>query len=114
MTAPAPPTARLPRWTRCHSVARPSWQEYWHMGETAMRLARVTSRSGRGVNRFTPSLYLGLLLGADGAVTLEVALQTLAAAGLGLEVAQPAVGDAVVPAARVPVDHALGAGRVPV
>jgi hypothetical protein len=47
-TSPAPPTARLPRWTRCQSFARPSSAEYWHMGETAMRLRRVTSRSVSG------------------------------------------------------------------
>ena len=37
----APPTARLPRWTRCQSLAKPSSQEYSHMGETTMRLERV-------------------------------------------------------------------------
>jgi hypothetical protein len=48
ITSAAPPTARLPRWTRCQSVARPPGAEYWHMGETAMRLRRVTSRSRNG------------------------------------------------------------------
>ena len=52
ITRPAPPTARLPRWTRCQSVANPSTEEYWHMGETAMRLRKVTSRTVSGVNRF--------------------------------------------------------------
>ena len=33
MTSPAPPTARLPRWTRCQSVGSPSRLEYWHMGD---------------------------------------------------------------------------------
>ena len=42
-TAPTPPAARLPRCIRCQSAAAPSTQEYWHMGETAMRL-----RSGCG------------------------------------------------------------------
>ena len=28
ITKPAPPTARLPRWTRCQSLANPSAQEY--------------------------------------------------------------------------------------
>ena len=37
-TSPAPPTARLPRWTRCQSSANPSTEEYWHMGETTIRL----------------------------------------------------------------------------
>ncbi len=48
-TMPAPPTARLPRWTRCQSFATPSVAEYWHMGDTAIRLRSVTSRSCRGV-----------------------------------------------------------------
>ena len=51
ITRPAPPTARLPRWTRCQSLANPSTEEYWHMGETAMRLRKVTSRTVRGVNK---------------------------------------------------------------
>ena len=49
MTSPAPPTARLPRCTRCQSVGYPSRAEYWHIGETAMRLRSVVSRSRRGV-----------------------------------------------------------------
>jgi len=56
MTSPAPPTAREPRWTRCQSFARPSVLEYWHIGETASRLRRVTPRSGSGSKR------LGILL----------------------------------------------------
>src|SRR6185437_1796535 len=43
-TSPAPPTARLPKCTRCHSVANPSGLEYWHIGETTIRLRSVTSR----------------------------------------------------------------------
>ena len=50
-TAPAPPTARLPRWTRCQSVARPSAHEYWHIGETTMRLRSVNDRCVNGSNR---------------------------------------------------------------
>ena len=49
-TAPAPPTARLPRWTMCHSLANPSRLEYSHIGETTMRLRSVTSRSCREEN----------------------------------------------------------------
>ncbi len=37
MTRPAPPTARLPRCTRCQSFGVPSSAEYWHIGETTMR-----------------------------------------------------------------------------
>ncbi len=32
-TRPAPPWARLPRCTKCQSLAKPSCAEYWHMGE---------------------------------------------------------------------------------
>lgn len=42
MTNPAPPTAREPRCTRCQSVATPSSDEYWHMGDTPIRLRSVT------------------------------------------------------------------------
>src|ERR1700719_3860486 len=43
-TSAAPPTARLPKCTRCQSVAKPSVLEYWHIGETTMRLRSRTSR----------------------------------------------------------------------
>src|SRR6476469_5532558 len=49
-TAPAPPTARLPRWTRCQSFANPSVLEYSHIGDTMIRLRSVTSRSFSGSN----------------------------------------------------------------
>src|ERR1019366_6500972 len=45
ITSPAPPCARAPRCTRCQSVANPSTDEYWHIGETPMRLAKSTERS---------------------------------------------------------------------
>ena len=48
--SPAPPTARLPRWTRCHSFGMPSSATYWHIGETTTRLLRTKSRSLKGVN----------------------------------------------------------------
>ena len=38
ITSPAPPTARLPRCTRCQSPGVPSSAEYWHIGETTTRL----------------------------------------------------------------------------
>jgi len=53
MTRPAPPIARLPRWTRCQSFAKPSMHEYSHMGETAIRLGRVRLRSLRGAKRWS-------------------------------------------------------------
>ena len=46
----APPAARLPRWTRCQSFGVPSSAEYWHIGDTTMRLERTRSRSRNGVN----------------------------------------------------------------
>src|SRR6202050_1855069 len=51
-TREAPPTARLPRWTRCQSLAKTSELEYWHMGETTIRLRSRTSRICNSSNRF--------------------------------------------------------------
>jgi hypothetical protein len=45
-----PPTARLPRWTRCQSLASPSCDEYWHMGDMTMRFLNVTPRMVSGLN----------------------------------------------------------------
>ena len=50
-TIAAPPTARLPRCTKCHSFGMPSSDEYWHMGETTMRLRSVSDRTWNGVKR---------------------------------------------------------------
>src|SRR3954469_24114871 len=41
ITNAAPATAKLPRCTRCQSLAKPSSLEYWHIGETTMRLRSV-------------------------------------------------------------------------
>ena len=49
--SPAPPAARLPKCTKCQSFAKPSSLEYWHMGETAVRLRKATSRILNGENR---------------------------------------------------------------
>src|SRR5438309_750764 len=43
ITRPAPPTARLPRCTKCQSVGIPSWLEYWHIGETKIRFLNSIS-----------------------------------------------------------------------
>src|SRR5262249_21830197 len=48
--------ARLPRCTRCQSLAKPSVLEYWHIGETTRRLASVSCRRGKGANRSVISL----------------------------------------------------------
>src|SRR3954454_21741678 len=47
---PAPEQANWPRCIRCQSVMQPSRAEYWHMGETTMRLGRVMPPSSIGVN----------------------------------------------------------------
>ena len=57
ITIAAPPTARLPRWTMCQSFGRPSVLEYWHIGETKMRLRKASERICNGVN----SLLMGKL-----------------------------------------------------
>jgi hypothetical protein len=36
ITNAAPPTARLPRCTKCQSLAKPSCDEYSHMGDTTI------------------------------------------------------------------------------
>ena len=50
-TNPAPPTARLPKWTRCQSLLKPSWLEYWHIGETKTRFGKVTPANWIGENK---------------------------------------------------------------
>src|SRR5271167_663914 len=63
ITRPAPPTAREPRCTRCQSFGKPSSDEYWHIGETAMRLRSTTSFSRKSLNRLAiSSLRLLVLL----------------------------------------------------
>ena len=49
----APDCSNWPQWTRCQSAARPSTAEYWHIGETTMRLASARPRSAKGSNRAT-------------------------------------------------------------
>jgi hypothetical protein len=61
ITKLAPPTAREPRCTKCQSVATPSSDEYWHMGETPMRLRSVTDLMVSGENKwgeFSLSLFI--------------------------------------------------------
>src|SRR6185437_13518281 len=50
-TSPAPELASIPRCTRCQSLAQPSSAEYWHMGETTMRLASSRPASRIGENK---------------------------------------------------------------
>src|ERR1700733_10368039 len=58
ITRPAPPTAREPRWTRCQSLGKPLSDEYWHMGETAMRFLRTTSLRRNSLNKAATLLLL--------------------------------------------------------
>ena len=51
ITSDAPPTARLPRCTRCQSFANPSSEEYSHMGETTMRFFSLISFIVKGENK---------------------------------------------------------------
>ena len=48
---PALDCSSWPQCTMCQSVAQPSTAEYWHIGETTMRLASASLRSLYGVNR---------------------------------------------------------------
>src|SRR4051812_37195125 len=52
-TNAAPPAARLPRCTKCQSFANPSSEEYWHIGETAIRLRKVIWRMVSGLSKWT-------------------------------------------------------------
>src|SRR3984885_15516537 len=46
----APEFASMPKWVMCQSSATPSLALYWHIGETAMRLASSRSASFIGEN----------------------------------------------------------------
>src|SRR5262245_22292957 len=48
ITSPAPPTARLPKWTRCQSFGVPSHAEYWHIELTTTRFASFVWRRRNG------------------------------------------------------------------
>src|SRR5262249_5422583 len=61
-TRPAPPTARLPRCTRCQSFTKPSSAEYWHIGDTAILFRNVTPRIVSGVNNSTSTLIQEVML----------------------------------------------------
>jgi len=48
-------TARLLRCTRCQSMAKPSWQEYWHLSKTMMGLRRMSPQIVNGAKSWAPS-----------------------------------------------------------
>ncbi len=65
---PAPDCSSWPQCTRCQSVACPSAAEYWHIGDTTIRLRSVTPRSASGSNRwagFSPAFLIDPHLEAD-------------------------------------------------
>ncbi len=66
ITSAAPPTAREPRWTRCQSLAIPSSEEYWHIGETPMRFRNVTSLIRSSLNRWGVVMGFAHGFGAGG------------------------------------------------
>ena len=59
MISPNPPVARAPRCTRCQSSGTPSVAEYWHIGESQIRLRIVSDRSVIGSNSFDKGFSSG-------------------------------------------------------
>src|ERR1700751_1406793 len=57
----APDSARLLMWVKCQSVAEPSTDEYWHIGDTMMRFARLRPRKEIGVK----SVLMGMIRGKE-------------------------------------------------
>ena len=51
VTEPAPDMASVIQCWRCQSVAEPSSAEYWHIGATAMRLAKRSPPRSMGEKR---------------------------------------------------------------
>ena len=50
ITSAAAPSEKLPRCIRCQSLAEPSVELYWHIGETTTRLGNVSPRKVIGEN----------------------------------------------------------------
>src|SRR5687768_348301 len=86
-TAPAPPTARVPRWTTCQSLANPSTLEYSHIGDTTIRFRSVTLRIVSGENNSEGISYDVLMLCAT---TTMAARIERAEAGVAREFAERA------------------------
>src|SRR6185503_19327433 len=49
----------------CQSLAKPSVEAYWHIGERTMRLSRVSPRSLIGVNSLASDIGVSSLLFGD-------------------------------------------------
>src|SRR5262249_38798027 len=54
----------MPRCMRCQSLAQPSSAEYWHIGETTMRLASSSPATRKGVNKVLDMGFIRLWLEA--------------------------------------------------
>jgi hypothetical protein len=50
--SPAPPTALVPRWTRCQSFVNPSFAIYWHIGDITILFFKVIFFIIRDENNF--------------------------------------------------------------
>ncbi len=55
----APDSASVLMWVKCQSLAEPSSAEYWHIGDTMMRLESLRPRSSIGENRVLMRGYPG-------------------------------------------------------
>ena len=51
ITSAAAPSEKLPRCIRCQSLAEPSVELYWHIGDTTTRLGSVMPRRVIGENK---------------------------------------------------------------
>src|SRR5438128_4886718 len=69
-----------PQCTVCQSVAHPSMAEYWHIGDTTMRLARLSLRSLKGENSVLDTVMTGTV-GDDRGHCGGQALHGIATAG---------------------------------
>src|SRR6476469_3955963 len=70
-TSPAPEFASCPRWIRCQSLAQPSSAEYWHIGETAIRLGICNSASESGENNALLMMTSGKCAVRNGSALLD-------------------------------------------
>ena len=50
-TSDAPLVAMEDKWAMCQSVAAPCSEEYWHIGDTTMRLGNCSPRRASGWNK---------------------------------------------------------------
>src|ERR1700694_5813059 len=65
----------------CHAFASPTSAEYWHIGETTMRLGRFTLRSVNGANRLLMNIFQKMNHGREARVEMVRGLPGLNASG---------------------------------